>query len=107
MNEMEDDPDCKQYLLLQEQLEFWRLRIKDETLTKEEKERAEKKCIEIMEKAVGALERFNQRWDRIDGPLPQLDEDELREVQRKLSNIGIEASLEEIDDVLKEDQDPL
>lgn len=59
---MEDDPDCKIYLLLQEQLEFWRLRKEDKNLTKEERNHAVEKCIEITLKVIEALENFNSRW---------------------------------------------
>ncbi len=102
-NDMREDPDYKQYMLLQEQLEFWRQQVSDDTLSPEEKKRAEEKCIEMLEKSTGALERFNRRWEEIDGPLPPMDEETLRYLRNKFADIGIEVTLDELKEELGED----
>lgn len=100
---MENDPDAQKYFLLQEQLELWNERVHDESLSRKEREYAENKYIEIAQKAINALKSFNDRWDEENGPLPEPDTEIVQKVQNKLANKGIEVTLDEIKDMLKDD----
>lgn len=102
-DDMMNDPDRKQYLLCQEQLEFWKQRYEEEELTPEQKKHAEDKYIEFMEKSIKALERFNNRWDEFDGPLPELDDEALKLIQGKFAQTGREVTLEELKEALRDD----
>jgi hypothetical protein len=102
-DEMREDPDHKQYLLLKEQLEFWQQRTCDESLSPEEKDHAEVKYLEIMGKCTEVLQRFNERWEEIEGPIPEPDEYTLKFIRNKLADAGMEVTLDEIKEALEEE----
>jgi hypothetical protein len=103
--EMMNDPDRKQYLLLQEQLEFWKQRYEDDELTPEQKDRAAKKYQEYMEKSIEALQKFNRRWESREGPLPPMDDEMLKYLRNQFANIGQEITPEELRQLLLEEDD--
>jgi hypothetical protein len=99
----EDDPDFKLYNSLQETREFWCERCFDDTLSKEEKEKAENRYIEVIKKSTAAMKRFNERWEKIEGPLPPLDDETLKDIRDKLVNsTGMEITIEELRNILDE-----
>lgn len=102
-HDMFDDPDFRLYNSLQEKREFWRERCYDDTLSKEEREKAEKRYIEVMKTSSEAMQRFNERWGEIDGPLPPLDDDTLKEIRNRIANdTGMEITIDELRNILDE-----
>ncbi len=100
---MMEDPDRKQYYFLQEQLEFWRLRYEDEDLPPHERRKAEDKCLDLMDKSIKALQRFNERWENILGELPPMDDNDLRFICSKFRERGMEVTPDELREIMEED----
>jgi hypothetical protein len=101
--DMDNDPDKKQFFALKEQMELWRIRSCDEELTQQERDHAENKYIDLLKVAYDALKRFNDRWDKELGPLPELDMETLQSVRERMANDGMEVTIDELRELLNEE----
>lgn len=107
VEELMDDPDWREYRRLYEQVELWRERAFDESLTAEERSHAEKRYIEVVQKASAAMHRLNERHEAVDGPLPEyLEEEVYRNVRNQIAQReGIELTVEEVKELIHGDDD--
>jgi hypothetical protein len=105
--ELMSDPDWREYKRLYEQIELWRERAFDESLSAEERAHAESRYVEVAHKASSAMRRLNKRHEEMHGPLPKyLGEEVYQEVRNRFANEqGIELTLEEVKELIHGDDD--